>query len=82
MVSTNKYSNIVILRHNLKAIEDKLNIKNDVVFHQDNDQNHTAQLMKEWLILSSHKVLKKTGIYVGVDLWKKHKISNKGDFFF
>lgn len=47
-----------ILYQNLKASAEKLNIKDEFVFYQDNDPKHTSYITKEWCLYSHPKVLK------------------------
>jgi transposase len=44
-----------ILRNNLYASVEKINIGNPLIFQQDNDPKHTAKKVKEWLLYRGPK---------------------------
>lgn len=47
-----------ILKNNLKQSAEKLSINDTFHFYQNNDQQHTAGIVKEWLLYHSPRVIK------------------------
>lgn len=79
-----------ILKSNLIQSAQKLGIKEDFRFYQDNDPKHTAGIVQTWLIWKCPHVMKPPAqspdLNVIENLWsilekniRKHNISNKSD---